>query len=141
MGGTTNNEVATFEQLKAAAARKRRFNTTDPLPICGLTFRMRSVFEDELSDYQAAIQAAKDAQQRHVRLRAANRQFIALVLVDTLGNPLVPSGEVDILRDLDAADSSRLYDDCVAHCGVNKQDLEDLVGNSEETTPSDSPTS
>jgi hypothetical protein len=138
-GTTTNGELASFDQLVASGG-KRRFKLVT-LPICGLTYRIRSLFERELSDYQAAIQAARDEKQRHQRLKAANRQFIALCLVDVDGNLIVPTDRVGEMAELDGADSSYLYDESVAHVGVNKQDLEDLVGNSEETTPSDSLTS
>lgn len=71
-------------------------------------------------------------------MKVANRRFIALCLVDDEGNTIV--ADVSKLAELDAADSSHLYDECATHVGVNKQDLEDLVGNSDETTTSDSPT-
>ena len=139
MDGTPINEVASFEELVSAGG-KRRF-TTATLPIGRQTIRIRSLFERELSDYQAAIQAATGERERHNRLKAANRQFIAMCLVDSNGNRIVPANEVGRLADLDAADSSHLYDACVEHCGINKQDLDDLVKNSEPTTPSEEPTS
>jgi len=131
--------IATFDQLVASGG-KRRFDTVS-LPVCGLTFRIRSLLERELSDYQAAISSARDDKQRQIRLKVANRQFIALCLVDGDGNPIVPLSDIGKLAELDAADSSHLYDACAAHCGINKQELDALTKNSEETTPSDSPTS
>ncbi len=61
--------------------------------------------------------------------------------VDEDGNPIVPPSDVGKLAELDAADSSYLYEECASHCGINRQDLDDLAKNSEPTPPSDSPTS
>ena len=136
---TTTSKLGTFEQLVASGG-KRRFDVVT-LPTSGLRYRIRSLFERELSSYQAAIQAARDEKSRQVRMAAANRRFIALCLVDAEGNPIVPADAIGKLAELDGADSSHLYDECATHVGVNKQDLEDLVGNSDETTTSDLPTS
>ena len=136
---TTTNELATFEQLVASGG-KRRFDYVT-VPTSGLKFRIRSLTERELSSYQSVIQSARDDKSRQVRLAAANRRFIALCLVDHEGNPIVPPDELGKLAELDAADSSHLYDECARHCGINTQDLEALVKNSEETTPSDLSTS
>ena len=135
---TTNGELATFEQLIASSG-KRRFDVVTA-PVCGLRFRMRSLTEREVSNYQAVVQSARDDQSRQVRLSAANRRFLALCLVDDVGNPIVPADQVGKLAELDAADSAFLYDQCVRHSGITAQDLQDLVGNFDETTPSDSPT-
>lgn len=133
----TTTELATFDQLVASGG-KRRFKRVT-LPVSGLDVRIRSLMERELSEYQAGVQSARDEKQRQKRMKAANRRFIALCLVDDDGNTIVT--DASKLTELDAADSSFLYDECATHCGINRQDIEDLVGNSEETTPSDSPTS
>ena len=139
MTTTTTNDLATFEQLVASGG-KRRFNIVT-LPTSGLKVRIRSLTERELSSYQSIIQSARDEKSRQVRMAASNRRFIALCLVDDDGNPIVPADKVGQIAELDAADSSHLYNECATHCGINQQDLEDLVGNSDETTTSDSPTS
>ena len=139
MTGTNSDKLATFDQLIATGG-KRRF-TTATTPIGGLTFRIRSLMERELSSYQSVIQAAPTDKSRQVRLAASNRRFIALCLVDKDGNLLVPADRVSDLTELDAADSAHLYEECVQHCGVSAADLDALVKNSKPTTPSSSPTS
>jgi len=136
---SSTNELATFEQL-AASGGKRRFDKVT-LPVCGLTVRIRSLFEEEVSDYQTRVVSAKDEKQRAARLRAASRLLIAMCLVDGEGNPLVPDGEVSKLAKLDGMDTSFLYDECAKHVGINTADVEELVKNSETITPCDSPTS
>ncbi len=136
---TTTNDLATFEQLVASGG-KRRFEIVTT-PISSLKFRIRSLTERELSSYQAIVQSARDEKSRQVRLSASNRRFLALCLVDDVGNPIVPADKVGQLAELDAADSAFLYDESVRHCGISAADLEELVGNSDETTTSDSPTS
>jgi len=63
--------------------------------------------------------------------------------VDADGNPILSDSDVMRLADWDAADTSFLYEECAKHCGINRQDIEDLVKNSEEIpaglVPSDSP--
>ena len=135
----SSTKLATFEEL-AATGGKRRFDKVT-LPVCGLTVRIRSLFEEEVSDYQAKVMAARDERQRAARLRAANRLLIATCLVDEDGNPIVPDKEISKLAKLDGADTSYLYDECARHVGINTADVEELVGNSDQTTPSDSPTS
>ncbi len=130
--------IATADQLFASGG-KRRFDTVD-LPVAGLTVRIRSLTERELSNYQARIQSSRDEQQRHNRLAASNRQFIALCVVDDDGNPVIEPNQVGRLMEMDGADSSHLYDACARHCGVTAQDLDELVKNSGETIPSGSPT-
>ncbi len=131
-------ELGTFDQLIASGGKRRFKNVT--LPTSGLVYRIRSLTERELSNYQAVI-AVRDDKLREARLATANRRFIALCLVDDQGNTIVPANKVGLLAELDGADSSHLYGECADHCGITTQDLDDLVGNSDETTTSDSPTS
>ena len=130
--------LATFEQLVSASGKRRFCETT--LPVSGVRVRLRSLTERELSAYQARVVSAQNDAQRAARLEQANRKLIALCLVDQDGNPLVPAGEDRQLAELDAADTSHLYDECAKHVGINTTDIEDLVKNSEMTPPSDSST-
>ncbi len=132
------SSIATFEELIAGGG-KRRFRTVD-LPVAGVTVRIRSMLERELSAYHARINSAKDDKQLQSRLMMANRQFISLCLVDADGNTIVPTDETGRLSDMDAADTSHLYKECARHCGINTQDIEDLVKNSDKTTLSEEPT-
>ena len=135
----SSTKLATFEEL-AATGGKRRFDEVT-LPVCGLTVRIRSLFEGELSAYQVRVFSAKDEKTRAARLLAANRILIALCLVDGDGNPLVPDGESSKLGELDGADTACLYEACAKHVGIDTTDVEELVKNSETIPPCDSPTS
>jgi hypothetical protein len=139
----TTKPTATWDDLKTATGKRRFTHVT--LPVCGLTFRVRSLFEREMSNHQAGVISARGEKQYQQRLRTANRRFIALCLVDEEANPLVPDGEVGRLSELDSADTSHLYTECASHVGISTDDLDALVGeaekNLEETTESDSPTS
>lgn len=142
MTTTTTKTTATWGDLKSATG-KRRYTFVDA-PVSGLRFRVRSLFERELSDHQAATVAARGEVEYHKRLRTANRRFIALCLVDDEGNPIVPLKELGSMCEMDGADTTHLYSECAAHVGISTQDLDALVGeaekNLEETMPSDSPT-
>lgn len=134
----TTNGIATAEDLFAAGG-KRRFDIV-VLPVSGLRVRIRSLFERELSNYQAKIQSSRGEQERQNRLAAANRQYIALCVVDGDGNPILDPKQVGRIAEWDSADSSFLYEACAKHCGTTTDDLDSLIKNSDETTPNDSPT-
>lgn len=139
---TTTKTTATWDDLENSGG-KRRFDFVD-LPVSKLRVRIRSLFESELSDYQAALSAARDEAAYHQRLKTANRRFMALCMVDDDGNPIVPPKKIGRLSRWDGADSTHLYTECAKHVGIRTQDLDALVGdaekNSEETMPSDSST-
>ncbi len=131
-------ELGTFDQLIASGG-KRRFKVVT-LPTSGLQMRIRSLTERELSTYQAA-NAVRDEKVREARLGTSTRRFIALCVVDGDGNMIVPANKIGSLAELDGADTLHLYNECSAHCGISEEDMKELVGNSEETPTSDSPTS
>lgn len=141
MDGNENNNgrIANFEEL-ISSGNKRRFRLVH-LPISGKTVRIRSLFEEEVSQYQAAINGARNGEQLMARLAAANRKFISLCLVDKEGNPIVSPRQVDQLKQLDGADTSFLYKACAEHVGITASDIEELVKNSETTQTPDSSTS
>ncbi len=137
---TTTNEVngyATKNDLLALTG-KRRFRDV-PLPVCGLTVRIRSLTEGELSAYYAHVAAAKSDAGRARRMENATRRLFAQCLVDGDGNRLLADQDADSLANMDAADSQRLYDACAEHTGISQRDVEELVKNSEPTGGGDSP--
>lgn len=135
------NGYATREQLFDASSGKRRFADVE-LPVSGLKVRIRSLMESELSDYQlAAVQTStRGVQVRDERMRDANRRFIAACLVDKDGRLLLDKGEYNKLAGMDSVDSQHLYNECAKHTGVNRDDIEALVKNSETIAGAGSPT-
>ena len=117
---------------------QRRFQLLT-LPISRFLVRIRSITEREYSKYQAATVSAKGGGLRKERLIDANQRFISLCLVDKDGNRLMTTLEAQNMSGWDAGDTSFLYHQCAEHCGLNRDDIEDLVGNSEETSGDCSP--
>ena len=124
------NGLATLEQL-VGSLTKRRYHVV-PLPLAGLTVRIQSITEREYSEYQSALVSSGGRGLRTARLQDANRRFIALCLVDGEGNRILSGKHVASLANWDAADAAYLYDECAKHCGINQDDVEGLVKNSEE---------
>jgi hypothetical protein len=123
------NGLATRDELLSAPAGKRRFAKV-ALPVSGLRVRIRSLTELELSRYQSAMLAPGGGIKRS-KLDDASRRLIVLCVVDGEGNPLFQDSDLQALADWDSADSGHLYDECAKHCGINRQDIEDLVKASE----------
>lgn len=122
------NGLATAEQLMAVAGRRRYHELK--LPTSDLKVRIRSLTEHELSRYQSATIASSGTGLRRSKLEDASRRLIVLCLVDDDGNQILSDADVPRLADWDAADTSYLYDECAKHCGINRQDIEDLAKNS-----------
>lgn len=135
------NGYATREQLFDASSGKRRFADVT-LPVSGLKVRIRSLTEKDLAEYQsAAIQTStRGVQVRDERMRDANRRFIAACLVHQDGRLMLDRGEHDKLAGMDSVDSQHLYNECAKHTGVNRDDIEALVKNSETIAAVGSPT-
>jgi len=121
--------VATANELFTGVP-KRRFRTVT-LPVMGATVRIQSLTEREFSGYQAASFNNK-GQIRPTGMRDATRRLIALCLVDDDGNRVCGSEQVSQLAEWDSADTQFLYGQCAEHCGINSDDIEDLVKNSKE---------
>lgn len=129
------NGLATREQLLSATTGKRRHEKVT-LPISKLRVRIRSLTERELSAYQSATLGTGGGVKKS-KLEDASRRLIVLCVVDDEGNQVFQNADVGALANWDAADSGYLYDECAKHCGINRQDIEDLVKNS-ESIPADS---
>jgi len=129
--------LATLDELFSGTP-KRRFREVT-LPVMGAELRIRSLTEKEWSGYQAAALNAK-GRVHTSRMLDASRRLIALCLVDADGNQLLGPEHVSKLADWDAADTQFLYDQCAEHCGINQDDIEDLVKNSEATRGDSTPT-
>ncbi len=135
---TTTNNFATKDQLLAAANGRRRFREV-ALPVSGLTLRVRSLTEGEVSAYFAHVATAKSDAGRGKRIENATRRLFALCLVDGDGNRLLSDADSESMAGLDAADSQVLYDACATHAGISQRDIEDLVKNSVATGDGEPP--
>lgn len=130
-------QLTSANELFDRPARRRYDELT--LPVSRHRVRIQSITEKEYSEYTSATVAAKGNGLRLDRLEDANRRFIALCLVDAQGNRILPTKEAHKLSEWDAGDSAYLYTRCSEHCGINKGDIEELVGNSEPIPVDDSP--
>lgn len=122
--------LAGVDQLFAPTCRRYK---TVTLPVSGLTVRIQSLTEREVSDYQAAAVQMRSGQPtaKAERLKDASRRWIVLCLVDSAGNRILNDSHVARLADWDAADTQFLYEECAAHVGLKSADLDSLVKNSE----------
>lgn len=119
------SEIATREQiLSLAGLEKRRFMDVD-LPVSGLRVRIRSLTEEEYARYQMAV-VNTAGKVRTNKLEDAGRRLIALCIVDENGNRLFADNEADKLRSLDNADAQSLYNACLKHNGINRDEEEML---------------
>jgi hypothetical protein len=124
--------IATADDL-FGKPRCRRYTITDPLPIAGYRVRLRSVTEREFADYQLAVMKSSGKGFREERMRDATRRLIQLCVVDSSGNQIISDAQRTEMGEWDAADTAFLYGECVKHCGIDKDDIEGLVKNSEKT--------
>ena len=124
------NNLASESQLFAGGRPKRRHKELT-LPICGHRVRIQSLTERELSAYQAATMATSGRGANRARLADANARLIVLCLVDGAGNRILNHTHIAKLADWDAADTSYLSGQCSEHCGLDRDEIESLIKNSE----------
>ena len=60
-----------------------------------------------------------------------------MMLVDGDGQRLLSDADVDLLRNLDGADMAHLHNECSAFAGFDRDDIENLVKNSEAVSVDD----
>ena len=111
----------------------RRFKDLDPLPVRGLVCRIRSLTEREVSSYQTEVISSSGTGMRKDKLRSAERRLISKSLVDGSGQPYVTGKHLVEMAEWDYADIGFLYTEIAKHVGLNKDDIENLVKNSEKT--------
>jgi hypothetical protein len=122
------NPVSSAAELFTAAP-VRRFKLV-ALPVMGLTVRIRSLTERELTAYTSAV-VSNDAGQtfRRARVEDATRRLIALCLVDPEGNRLLSDADAGRLAEWDSADTQHLYNEITPFVGLKRGDVDDLVKN------------
>ncbi|HUT92917.1 MAG TPA: hypothetical protein VMY37_25720 [Thermoguttaceae bacterium] len=131
--------IATREELFCALGRTKRRYRMITLPVSGLSVRIQSLTEGELSRYQRRLFAKGGRGFDPQRMQSANRDLFVRCLVDDAGNRQLSDDEAEKLTDMDAADASVLYEACAEHCGIDRTDLGDLSKNSETTSAAGSP--
>jgi hypothetical protein len=128
------NSLATADQLRALGAKvKRRYKRLDPCPVSGVELRIQSLTEGEQTRYQGACMATRGAGLLKSRLEDASRRLFVQCLVDAQGNRLLGDNETGVFVNWDSADTTFLYNECAEHCSISRDDIEDLVKNSEAT--------
>jgi|TARA_R110002051_G_scaffold320198_1_gene405208 hypothetical protein len=118
---------------------ERRYIDLD-LEDAGVTVRIQSLSEKEKSAYETRLIAKSGRGILRDRLQDATRRLIALCLVDENNDRIFLDSDVNQIGEMDSFVSSRIYDAAQEHCGFNKGDIEDTVGNSGEISVEDSPT-
>lgn len=144
----TNGQLASREQLLTATQGKRRFKGGDDdpgdpivLPVAGMRMRIRSLTEGEVSRWQRQALSSRGRGMIAQRIADGNRRLIVLCAVDDKANTVFKPADAVTLAEWDSMDTSYLADQCNRHCGLDPDDLEALVKNSEETHAAASPTS
>ena len=127
--------LATAEELFAPA--KRRYKTTT-LPVSGKSVRIQSLTERETSLYESQA-LTKKGDIKISKLEDANRRLIVLCLVDGAGNRILNHTHAARIGEWDSADAKHLYKECATHTGINTDEVEELVKNSEKITVDESP--
>lgn len=118
---------------------ERRYIDLD-LEDAGVTVRIQSLSEKEKSSYETRLIAKSGRGILRDRLQDATRRLIALCLVDENNDRIFLDSDVNQIGEMDSFVSSRIYDAAQEHCGFNKGDIEDTVGNSGKINVEDSPT-
>lgn len=119
-------------------AGKRRF-TEAHLPIADMDVRIQSLTERELSHYQTAVLTGQSGKQslNRARLLDATRRLIGMCVVDADNKRMFEDADLDAIAGWDAKDTQALYEACTSHCGISRDDVEDLVKNSERIPAAD----
>ncbi len=138
------NGIANADQLREIGKEpKHRYKTLDPMPVCGLVVRIQSLTELEMQQYQGEVWSSRGTGMKKSRMEDASRRLFVRCLVDHAGNRLFTPKDTYVFDNYDGADTGFLYEQCSAHCGLNREDIEGLAKNSSAiavgSTPSDSP--
>ena len=123
--------VQSIEEITSKPPQ-RRYKIIGPTPVNGKKFRIQSLYEAELSSYQA--QAVGKDGFRPAKMEDANRRLIARCLVNADGNRLLSDSQANVLATWDAADTNFLYNECALWVGLKREDPDNLEKNSVTTS-------
>ena len=136
MSEATQNLANAQELFESGEAKRRHKRVT--LPVSGHNVRIQSLTEREKSTWEANTLSSK-GNLKVSKLEDANRRLIVLCLVDGAGNRIANQTHMAAIAGWDSADSAHLYKECADHTGVNTDDVEEMVKNSETITVEGSP--
>ena len=111
--------------------QERRYRVIGPLPVRGGKVRLQSLTEREASQYEAA--SYEKGSLSRARMEDSNRRYIALCLVDQVGNRLLAPADVPKMADWDRSDMVFLYNEAVNHVNAKRPAIEDVEKNSAGT--------
>lgn len=98
----------------------------------GETYRLRSLNERERAEYELKLQDKKG----RYTFERARRLLILHCLVGPDGNRILTDDDEAALELVDGRLTGALYGAAQEHCGYDKDEIEDLVKNSESTAGS-----
>jgi len=112
------------EQFLAKTSRRYK-----DLSVNGDSYRIQSLTELERTEYEIALQGKKG-----FAFEKARRLFVCKTLVDADGKRLLEDNDEEQLKNVDGGLVGLLYEEAQAHCGYKKDEIEELVKNSEKAT-------
>lgn len=129
--------LLTKEQL--LAKRERTYKNV-PIPELGGEVRIRSLKSSEITGWQASLLDPKTGEPCIKRQKQARERMVALSLVDGHGNMLCNSDDLATLNGLENSIIARIAIAAGELNGIDNEDFEELVGNSEGTPADTQPT-
>ena len=99
--------------------------------------RVRSLSGMELDKFQASILTGK-GKNRDVNLKALRSKLVALTVVDGLGNPIFSDADIQALGNKNAGALNRIFQKAQELSGLNEEEVNDMVKNSETDQNGDS---
>ena len=118
-----------------AIAKAPRFDAV-LMPGVG-TVRIRSLTSREHGEYEADL-IGDDGRVAEENMPLIKSRLLVACIVDSEGTRVFADADDETVADWDSAIVDRLYDACVAHCGIDSVNLEEAAKNSEATTDDDS---
>ena len=109
---------------KFLSKTERRYKA---LSVDGDEYRIQSLTELERTKYELDLQGKKG-----FAFEKAKRLFLCRTLVDDNGNRIFQDSDVDQMENVDGGLTGLLYDEASTHCGYKKDEIEELVKNSEK---------
>ena len=112
---------------------QRRFETYECPFKPGFALRCRSLTEREMAKYEMDTLTSKGTIKKS-RLATAKRRLIALVAVNESDETFLTNTDVDAMANADSRLIQWAATVCQEHIGLDEEDLETTVKNSEEIT-------
>lgn len=110
---------------------KRRY-IEETAPVSGMRFRFQSLLAGEVSRYQSSLMNKNTRRMTQRRLETAEARLIVLMAVDENGTVLMNEKHAEkMASEWDYADIAYLVKACATHSGIDQDEIEDLVKNSD----------